>query len=387
LCKIINIDEFLDIKNIQKYKQTKKGKIMKKLTTTALVTSLMLIGAGSSFAQTTVSGNLNIGYRALSNDNGAASQKQNFSGMTKESQLNIANKGSLNNGMTYAAGFSLEFDGQDGNANSTGWSNENTYIDLIAGKTTITIGADHIQNPDVNLANILGIGYIAMHGVADSTGTVVNGSYPQAAASNYGAYGIGIVQNIDIGNLSINYTPSRAGAISSNDIFNNGTAATYEADESAYEIVFRGGLGVKGLTALASYMKSDAPDGATKDIAGRRLAAQYNFGQITVGADWVKEEGLNGATVGAAADQERTGKGVGIAYAVTPNFSIGANYSKTDASEAGVDAGVTEKYKSVAIGYNLGPVALQVEAKKGSDIGNEAGVDAEQIGLLLSTKF
>jgi len=360
---------------------------MKKLTTTALVTSLMLIGAGSSFAQTTVSGNLNIGYRALSNDSGALSQQANFSGMTKESQLNIANKGSLNNGMTYAAGFSLEFDGQDGNANSTGWSNENTYIDLIAGKTTITIGADHIQNPDVNLANILGIGYIAMHGVVDSTGTAINGSYPQAAASNYSAYGIGIVQNIDIGNLSINYTPSRASAVSSNDIFNNATASTYEANESAYEIVFRGGLGVKGLTALASYMKSDAQDGETKSIAGRRLAAQYNFGNITVGADWVKEEGLNGATTGASADEERTGKGVGIAYAVTPNFSIGANYSKTDASEAGVDSGVTEKYKSVAIGYNLGPVALQVEAKRGSDIGNAAGVDADQIGLLLSTKF
>ena len=359
---------------------------MKKLTTTALVSSLMLIGT-SAIAQVSTSGNLNIGYRALSQDSGSASTGGSFSGVTKESQINFGNKGKLNNGLDYAVGFSLEFDGQDGVSGSNGWNSENTYIDLTSGGTTITLGADHIQNSDANLSNILGIGYTAMHGVLSTAGTAVNGSYPQTAASNYGAYGIGVVQNIGVGNISANYTPSRAGTTASNDVFNNGTAATYEADESAIELVFRGGLGVKGLTVLASIAKSDAPDGQVKNIKGQRLAAQYNFGQITVGIDRVKEEGLSGATTAAASNEERTGTGVGIAFAVNKELSVGAHYAKTDRTVAGVSSTSDEKYKAIQIGYNFGPIALQVEGKRGENVGNSQGADADQIGLLLSSKF
>lgn len=333
---------------------------MKKLTTTALVSSLMLFGT-SAIAQVSTSGNLNIGYRALSADAGATSKQGSFSGVTKESQINFGNKGKLNNGLDYAVGFSLEFDGQDGVSGSNGWNSENTYIDLTSGGTTITLGADHIQNSDVNLSNILGIGYTAMHGVSSTAGTVVNGSYPQTAASNYGAYGIGVVQNVGVGNISANYTPSRAGTTASNDIFNNDNPTTYEANESAIELVFRGGLGVKGLTVLASIAKSDAQDGTTTDIKGQRLAAQYNFGQITVGIDRVKEEGLSGATTAAVSNEERTGTGVGIAFAVNSNLSVGAHYAKTDRTAAGVSSTSDEKYKAIQIGYNFGPIALQVE--------------------------
>jgi hypothetical protein len=359
---------------------------MKKLTTTALVSSLMLIGT-SAIAQISTSGNLNIGYRALSQDSGASSTGGSFSGVTKESQINFANKGKLNNGLDYAVGFALEFDGQDGIAGSNGWNTENTYIDLTSGGTTITLGADHIQNSDVNLSNILGIGYTAMHGVLSTAGAAVNGSYPQTAASNYGAYGIGVIQNIGVGNISANYTPSRAGTTASNDVFNNATAATYEVDESAVEFVFRGDLGVKGLTVLASIAKSDAPDGQTKNIKGQRLAAQYNFGKITVGIDRVKEEGLSGATTAAASNEERTGTGIGAAFAVTNNLSVGAHYAKAEKSNAGVSTNVDEKYKAIQIGYNFGPIALQVEGKRGENVGNSQGADADQIGLLLSSKF
>jgi hypothetical protein len=227
-----------------------------------------------------------------------------------------------------------------------------------------------------------------MHGVLPAAGgSAVNGSYPQTAASNYGAYGIGVVQNIGVGNISANYTPSRAGTTASNDVFNNGTAATYEADESAMEFVFRGGLGVKGLTVLASIAKSDAPDGTVKNIKGQRIAAQYNFGQITVGIDRVKEEGLNGATTAAVSNEERTGTGVGIAFAVNKELSVGAHYAKTDKTSAGASSNVDEKYKAIQIGYNFGPIALQVEGKRGENVGNSQGADADQIGLLLSSKF
>ena len=59
-------------------------------------------------------------------------------GIGRESQLNVQSKGKLSNGMDYAAGFSLEFDGSNGaptsgtNANASSSevnsiSNENVF--------------------------------------------------------------------------------------------------------------------------------------------------------------------------------------------------------------------------------------------------------------------
>jgi hypothetical protein len=125
-----------------------KNKLMR---TTALVGSMIALGSGISVAQTTVSGNLDISYRAVSNDTAGAGISS-FRGFGKESQINLANKGKLNNGMDYAAGFSLEFDGGQTNAEGTSAnqsiSNENLYIDIInaSSATTLTFGIDHIQN-------------------------------------------------------------------------------------------------------------------------------------------------------------------------------------------------------------------------------------------------
>ena len=130
----------------------------KLLLTTALTGGL--IAASSAIAQTTVTGSLDLHYRALSFSgqggtvNGTAASRQ---GVGRETQLNIQNKGKLNNGMDYAAGFSLEFDGgkQVCTAGKNGCddlnevasiSNENVYVDLISGSTTLTFGVDHVQN-------------------------------------------------------------------------------------------------------------------------------------------------------------------------------------------------------------------------------------------------
>ena len=76
----------------------------KMLTRTALVSSLVLAGASYSNAQTTVSGNLNMTYKAIKSDQ---ANKQQYRGFGKESQINLTNKGKLNNGMDYVAIVSL----------------------------------------------------------------------------------------------------------------------------------------------------------------------------------------------------------------------------------------------------------------------------------------
>ena len=77
----------------------------KLLLSTALVGGLM---AGSAaIAQTSVTGNLAINYRAQSFD--GTNSGLSTRGFARETQVNIQNKGKLNNGLDYAAGFVPEF--------------------------------------------------------------------------------------------------------------------------------------------------------------------------------------------------------------------------------------------------------------------------------------
>ncbi len=125
----------------------------KLLLSTALIGGLMV--GGSAIAQTSITGDLTIAYKAQSYDlSGGAASKRGFG---RESQVNVANKGKLSNGMNYAAGFSLEFDGNARTSTTNqqtltqteaaSISNENLFIDVeLTPGTTVTVGVDHIQN-------------------------------------------------------------------------------------------------------------------------------------------------------------------------------------------------------------------------------------------------
>ena len=74
----------------------------------------------------------------------------------------------------------------------------------------------------------------------------------------------------------------------------------------------------------------------------------------------------------------------GIAYAVTPNVTLAANYTK---SESNVAAESDAKSKSVAVGYNLGAVAVTAQAAQLENYTGVANVDADVLFLRASTKF
>jgi hypothetical protein len=378
-----------------------KNKLMR---TTALVGSMIALGSGISVAQTTVSGNLDISYRAVSNDTAGAGISS-FRGFGKEAQINLANKGKLNNGMDYAAGFSLEFDGNDlqapssaagGNqASMQGVHTEGFYLNFISGNTTLHVGADHIQNPDSHgLINPVGIGYITPfgHNVTAGTAGAGSGLYPTLTNSPYGAYGLGVIQAVPgIGRVSAYYAPSATDANGGPDIGNNASISNYESTaESAIEIGFTGDLGVKGLTIQAFHNQRDAADrlaGSTtgeSKIKGTVLSGAYNFGQITAAVDYRKSEGGAKAAT-PLADEEIKGKAVSLSFAATKELSLGVVYGKADSNLSTKLS--DEKIKIVAIGYNLGPVALNGEF---TDVENNGGVtsaDSKEFIIKASTRF
>jgi hypothetical protein len=369
---------------------------MKNKITTALVGTLFGLGLNSAIAQTTVSGNLNLAYHAVSVKS-AATGAGSYRTTAQETQINIQNKGTLSNGMAYAAGFSWELDGNEALGDSTAGSatdssngrNENTFIDLYFNKDTyVSISSDHIPNSDVTMTNLVGWGYLGAQGVNNSASL-----YP--TSFNDSGYGIGIVSNLGPATISIGYQPNPGKAGGSADTGHNIKAGEDSSANSKIEATLTGNLGVNGLTVLASMTQQKANQSSNTttgitDPNGRRFAAKYNFGQVTVAADYIKLDGQNitPATGTATTNNANnlTGKSAAIAYAITPALSIGYTRSIGETNTAG---SVDEKVNMFAAGYNLGPVVLQAQHRDGKGLGGTAGATGEgQVtSVMISTKF
>ena len=350
-----------------------------KLLTSALVGSLSLIGlaATQASAQTTVSGNMAISFAAVSAANPVTGNS--YQGFGRETQINIANKGKLNVGdLSYAAGFSLEYDG--GDTNNSDQTQENMYIDFISGNTTITVGSDHIQNTDTNTTNFVGIGYIRPDGIGN-----VNGTYP-ATNSPYSLNGIGITQTIpSVGALSFYYAPNST-SIAANDILNGLTSAQVEAgNNSKSELLFRGNFGVQGLNVILGRQFNDANDSnaTTKGEDGYHYSASYNFGKLTAGVEKKVQEGTD-TNGGTGKDETLTGKSIGLAYAFTPALSVGLTYAEAKSNALNT---FEETTGIIALGYNLGPVTAQAQLKNVENASSAAANDGQIFAIRLATAF
>jgi len=360
------------------------------LTRTALVSSVILSVSAAAQAQTTVTGNVALSYKAVSSD-GTSTAANNYRAFGKESQINLTNKGKLGS-WDYQAGFSLEFDGSDSSANNgtaanngttlDGSFNENTYIDFInpGTKTTFTIGADHIMNPDFTMTNLVG-------GVdQDDLVSGINNratSFNAAKNSAYQAYGFGIVQDLGVGKASFNYTPTRSTGQAQNDQMAisttapNTTTANFDTGESAYELGFRGDLGVKGLDVALFYNNShgSAALGGTSDLKGRMYAAKYNFGQVTVAA----EKGINTAITGL----DTTSNSVALGYAIDNSWTVAISESRTT-----VDGAVAkEKIRALSVGYALGPVSASMNYGTVDNIGTNLSNDGQALMGRVNVNF
>ena len=398
----------------------------KLLITTALASSLV---AGSAMAQTTVTGSLGVSYKSVQGKNDTV----NGNSFGKESQINVANKGKLNiGGLSYAAGFSLEFDGVDGiysyspglsqstlsvgtaptgasvavtsvagiarQTGSSGWHLENNYIDIISESTgtTLTISNDHIQNGRGGLAHIVGQHAEDFTGGVNKTTTSLAMDY--AGTSVAESFGIGIVQNVGkLGKVSYLYVPNHTaqGAQTGKDsvlqaagvVADDGDAVLGSDDlPNAYEFGFIGDLGVKGLTVKAfknvEGIKKDALGGAAfNKTKGQTLGIRYNYDVFTVGVNQMKQK--VGTTVAATNNLETKQMEYGLGFAVNKDLSVGLymNKAKKDGSAA------DEKTQSVAVGYSLGPVALSAQYGNVDNMGGVSQKDANVLFMSLTTAF
>jgi len=334
---------------------------MKKLLATTALAGVVL--GGSAFAQTTVTGELRLGYKAMS----AGVAQTSSRGFGTEQQINVQTKGKTNIGWDYAAGFSLENDGEQ-----TGTLyNENVYMDFTnpGSGTTITIGRDHIQRSDSARNASVFFGYDAsdvVEGIYTGTTTQLIQASPGAAIGQ--SYGIGIVQDVaKLGKVSYNFVPTTSAA-------GDSEMTPRDSSTGGYEVGFTGNLGVAGLSTYAFKQATSSPiTGAsgqnTEKAKVKNFGISYNVGQISAGYERTVHNGKSTSLV-----KEITENGYGVAYAITKDLSIQANLTKAKQDAAAAEAEV----KSIQLGYNLGPVALVIGYGEGENV-NGATAAANQV--------
>jgi len=361
------------------------------MVTSALTGALISLGSSVALAQTTVTGNVALSYQNLTNEGPASQKAKDFHGMGKEAQINITNKGKFTNiGVDYVAGFSIEMDGADYSTNGTGSATvtaaeiravtaENTYIDLVMGKTIISFGADHMPNTEGHgLAMHVGYGFVGGDGVSNTVSSI-----SKAAGDPYTAFGAGVIYNADVGQFSVRYIPNADGAAAANDIFNSAAQASTGNAESAISVGFRGGLGVKGLDLQA--FKHERKLGNGLDADGRALGLRYTVGALSAGV----QELVANAAHSDNTKRVDTTRIVGVSYALTKTISVGTSYAENKRKNGGNRAaGVAEETAAqVGIGYNLGPATVILQYKDAKNVGMSAANDGQMWGVYTNLAF
>jgi len=336
----------------------------------------LLAGVNASSAQVSITGQLDLSYKTLKSDSNAINS---YRGFGRESQLNFGYKGKLNNGIGFNAGWSWEIDGNETTGNAS-WS-ENTYLDFVMDKTTLTVSADHIQSPDFEITNIAG-------GKADID-DVVSGirgiealastSATKSANSAYQAYGFGLTQDFGVAKASIYYAPNRTSGLAGADHSGAETKSTIEGSaNSQWEVMVDGDFGVKGARAFYYQGKSESetPGGTSNhDLEGQKYGLSYNFGQFTLAASKAKT-----TTTG---NVDTTTNSLGAAYAVNKDLTLNVIRANT----SGGGKATTESLRGLNIGYNLGPITLNTWYVDSSDQGGTSGNDGKVFMLMTTTKF
>jgi hypothetical protein len=334
---------------------------MKKLLATTALAGVVL--SGSAFAQTTITGELRLGYKAQSHGAALSSSR----GFGTEQQINIQTKGKTNIGWDYAAGFSLENDGEQ-----TGTLfNENTYMDFtnVGSGTTISIGRDHMQRSDSARNASVFFGYDAsdvIEGIYSTTSSQLIQASPGTNAGQ--SFGIGIIQDVaKLGKVSYNYVPTKSAPVTSEETPTDNASG-------AYEIGFTGNLGVTGLNVYA-FKGADSSNTAGVTYKGehKNVGISYNVGQFSAGYERTIHKGRNTVLAGS----EITENGYGVAYAITKDLSIQGNLTKAKRETSAAEAEV----KSIQLGYNLGPAALVVGYGEGENLNGATGVANQLDGV------
>jgi hypothetical protein len=329
-----------------------------KLLLTSALVGTVAMGAVAN-AETKISGQATYTYAFLS----GATQALEDQGAGKEVQLDISNSATLENGLGFSAGFSMEHDGSQSAADFT----EGNFMKFSAGNTSFMWNIDKAANLSTSVTPRASTSFNTM-----ATGTGTNAyDYSPGGQAQQSSWNLEIAQKFDGGSIALVYTPRVGDAGGDND----NVDTTDVKKGTATDLIFKGNAGVDGLSLLAAMSKTDAASSTLQDQEVQMLGVGYNFGKVAVG--------YTRSSIDQSDNTSDTQTETGVTYALTDNFTVGVAQTNTDNNSA-----ENEKMTAIQAGYNLGAVSveayyLNIENQAGT--ANVAGVD--KVGIRMGTKF
>jgi len=339
------------------------------LLTTALIGALSILG--SAQAEIKVGGHVKLAYKSME---GFGAAKSN-SGFSQERQLDFKSEGTLNNGMKYAAGFSLEQDGGE-----TGFDGgETNYVSLISGNTTISVGGDSAPlNGDFNIVPRAGnamneeIGNTATPGAANTIDTKLK--FAQDATFTKAPTVVSVMQKFNGGAIAIGFAPR------SDDKLNSGDTQVADHDGKSAHYVAYSGQPIANLNVYAEYSTQDKNTAELQDGKAQSLGFAYSIGGVKFGAERANVDELVGT------ETEMTE--FGVVMKLSDNATAGIGRTVTEGTKAnGTSEAAKEKVNYLQVGYNLGAIGTQLSYIDADNLNYVTTQDAKAVVFKINTKF
>jgi len=333
-----------------------------KLLLTTAIAGLVAVG-GVAQAETKVSGNLEQVFQARSDDasNGAAST----SGLGAEYNIGLSSSAELDNGLTAKFGFNLE-------ANGSAAAADVHFLTIGNDTMSISVARDNGNN-----LSSTGIPHIS-----DTASTVVAGAYHNLGIYESDGHNDDHIRadiNAAGGTVTLRYVPNDGGA-ASQYVSSSGVVA--EDNNSSYDIIYRGSLGVEGLTVVAGTHRRDGT-GTEVDVKLNKYSVAYNFGQFAAGVEIQKSEKPHTTATQVA---EYDSKSASITFAVNDKLSVGYARTETELTTNGTKDADEEKINMFGIGYSLGGIAVDVNYAQ-TDNWNNGSTDRDNLQIRTIQKF
>ena len=340
----------------------------KLLLTSALAGVVAL--AGSAFAETKVSGNLEF----VANGAKAVTPLASTNGEGFEENIRIDASRDIALGK-FSYGFNIE-----------NGATEGAYMQVGNGGLVVQIGTDSFMNLSNSVIPNTGESYQTVAAnigdLAYETSFDLGDGGASAAAENSVArkdvFGLGISKTSGGNTVGFRYTPNtgRGNTAAPGDQTNTGT--------STMKLMFMGDMGVPGLKIAAGYAKDEASQANTVDGKAKTVGIAYTAGKFSAGAQRKIFEPLAATT--AAQDEFKTNE-FGIGYVVSDNLSVSAVYIQTDGDNAGTNFAKKETITGLGIGYNLGGIAVELSYADVQNVGGTNGQDGESYQIRTVQKF
>jgi hypothetical protein len=329
------------------------------LLTTALIGTLSILGTAQ--AEMKIGGGVKTAWKSAES---VTATGPATSGFSQERQIDFSSSGTLNNGMKYAAGFSMEQDG--GQAGFDG--GEGNYVNVTSGSTTVELGNDHAPlNGDFNIVPRAG------NAMNEEIGSLSGLQYNQGTGTIKESMGIAVLQKFTGGAVSLNYVPKVGSKAETADTTVNATTGA-----NGYEVSYFG-QPVSGLDVFLNYATADK-DAAAKDAKTQSAGVAYSVGSLKFGI----EKANNDLNTGA----ETNTLEYGVVFKMSDNATVGIGHTTTEGKTvAGADEAAKEKINYLQVGYNLGAIGTQLSYIDADNLGYVATQDSKVLVLKVNTKF